>query len=365
MCFALGPAGTGKTYLAAAKAIESLSTGAVDRIILSRPALEAGEQIGFLPGDMKEKVAPYLRPIYDALEDMIPRSQLEKKIESGQIEIAPLAFMRGRTLNDAFVILDEAQNTTVTKMKMFLTRLGHHSKMVITGDLSQIDLRSNIPSGLEDAMRRLPGIKGISFVKFNDNTYHMANQVKFVNDTFFLPINSFIYFCNQLNLQFISTDLEKNKAFISNSFNIRDFSIKEKDNNYVLSIFSEIDFNNIPPILKLLNDNQLQISIPTGKINLSSSPINTLDNITVTQNLNETLFLFNSNNEILNYSYNIKQDRVEIIITQTIKPQYTQNASDWQINTIIIDPGHGGKDPGAVGYRNIKEKHIVLDKTDY
>ena len=168
LCFALGPAGTGKTYLAAAKAIESLSTGAVDRIILSRPALEAGEQIGFLPGDMKEKVDPYLRPIYDALEDMIPRSQLEKKIESGQIEIAPLAFMRGRTLNDAFVILDEAQNTTVTQMKMFLTRLGHHSKMVITGDLSQIDLRSSIPSGLEDAMRRLPGIKGISFVKFNE-----------------------------------------------------------------------------------------------------------------------------------------------------------------------------------------------------
>ena len=168
LCFALGPAGTGKTYLAAAKAIESLSTGAVDRIILSRPALEAGEQIGFLPGDMKEKVDPYLRPIYDALEDMIPRSQLEKKIESGQIEIAPLAFMRGRTLNDAFVILDEAQNTTVTQMKMFLTRLGHHSKMVITGDLSQIDLRSNIPSGLEDAMRRLQGIKGISFVKFNE-----------------------------------------------------------------------------------------------------------------------------------------------------------------------------------------------------
>ena len=168
LCFALGPAGTGKTYLAAAKAIESLSTGAVDRIILSRPALEAGEQIGFLPGDMKEKVDPYLRPIYDALEDMIPRSQLEKKIESGQIEIAPLAFMRGRTLNDAFVILDESQNTTVTQMKMFLTRLGHHSKMVITGDLSQIDLRSNIPSGLEDAMRRLQGIKGISFVKFNE-----------------------------------------------------------------------------------------------------------------------------------------------------------------------------------------------------
>ena len=168
LCFALGPAGTGKTYLAAAKAIESLSTGAVDRIILSRPALEAGEQIGFLPGDMKEKVDPYLRPIYDALEDMIPRSQLEKKIESGQIEIAPLAFMRGRTLNDAFVILDEAQNTTVTQMKMFLTRLGHHSKMVITGDLSQIDLRSNIPSGLQDAMRRLTGIKGISFVKFNE-----------------------------------------------------------------------------------------------------------------------------------------------------------------------------------------------------
>ncbi len=168
LCFALGPAGTGKTYLAAAKAIESLSTGVVDRIVLSRPALEAGEQIGFLPGDMKEKVDPYLRPIYDALEDMIPRSQLEKKLESGQIEIAPLAFMRGRTLNDAFVILDEAQNTTITQMKMFLTRLGNHSKMVITGDLSQIDLRNNIPSGLEDAMRRLPGISGISIVKFNE-----------------------------------------------------------------------------------------------------------------------------------------------------------------------------------------------------
>ena len=163
-----GPAGTGKTFLAVAVALTMLLDKKIERIILSRPAVEAGERLGFLPGDMKEKVDPYLRPIYDALEDMIPRSQLEKKIESGQIEIAPLAFMRGRTLNDSFVILDEAQNTTVTQMKMFLTRLGHHSKMVITGDLSQIDLRSNIPSGLEDAMRRLPGIKGISFVKFNE-----------------------------------------------------------------------------------------------------------------------------------------------------------------------------------------------------
>ena len=168
LLFVIGPAGTGKTYVSVALGVKALKEKKVKKIIITRPVVEAGENLGFLPGDLQDKIDPYLKPIYDALEDMIPRTQLEKKLESGQIEIAPLAFMRGRTLNDAFVILDEAQNTTVTQMKMFLTRLGHHSKMVITGDLSQIDLRSNIPSGLEDAMRRLPGIKGISFVKFNE-----------------------------------------------------------------------------------------------------------------------------------------------------------------------------------------------------
>jgi phosphate starvation-inducible protein PhoH and related proteins len=168
LVFGLGPAGTGKTYLAVAKAVESLINGEIDRIILSRPAVEAGEQLGFLPGDMREKVDPYLRPLYDALHDMLPENQVAKKMENGEIEIAPLAFMRGRTLADAFVILDEAQNTTAVQMKMFLTRLGENASMVITGDLSQVDLPSGVRSGLRDAVEILDGVKGVSFVRFTE-----------------------------------------------------------------------------------------------------------------------------------------------------------------------------------------------------
>ncbi len=168
LVFGLGPAGTGKTYLAVAKAVECLVKGEIDRIILSRPAVEAGEQLGFLPGDMREKVDPYLRPLYDALHDMLPANQVAKKMENGEIEIAPLAFMRGRTLADAFVILDEAQNTTPVQMKMFLTRLGQNASMVVTGDLSQVDLPTGVSSGLRDAVTRLTAVKGISFVEFSE-----------------------------------------------------------------------------------------------------------------------------------------------------------------------------------------------------
>jgi phosphate starvation-inducible PhoH-like protein len=166
MIFALGPAGTGKTYLAVAQAVSQLISGSVDRLILSRPAVEAGERLGFLPGDMKEKVDPYLRPLYDALYDMLPTEQVERRIASGEIEIAPIAFMRGRTLNDAFIILDEAQNTTPAQMKMFLTRFGMRSRMVICGDPRQIDLPDGGKSGLHDAVERLTGVKGIAVVTF-------------------------------------------------------------------------------------------------------------------------------------------------------------------------------------------------------
>ncbi len=168
MVFGLGPAGTGKTYLAVAKAVECLLYGEVDRIILTRPAVEAGEQLGFLPGDMREKVDPYLRPLYDALYDMLPADQVLSRLESGGIEIAPLAFMRGRTLSNAFVILDEAQNTTAIQMKMFLTRLGHNARMVITGDLSQVDLPKGTRSGLRDVLDVLCGVDGVRFVEFTD-----------------------------------------------------------------------------------------------------------------------------------------------------------------------------------------------------
>ncbi|RVT94878.1 PhoH family protein [Sphingomonas crocodyli] len=164
--FALGPAGTGKTYLAVAQAVQQLIQGTVDRLILSRPAVEAGERLGFLPGDMKEKVDPYLRPLYDALYDMLPTEQVERRIASGEIEIAPIAFMRGRTLSDAFVILDEAQNTTPAQMKMFLTRFGMNSRMVICGDPRQIDLPDIGKSGLADAVGRLEGTEGIATVRF-------------------------------------------------------------------------------------------------------------------------------------------------------------------------------------------------------
>jgi phosphate starvation-inducible PhoH-like protein len=168
LVFGLGPAGTGKTYLAVAKAVERLVNGEVDRIILSRPAVEAGEQLGFLPGSMREKVDPYLRPLYDALYDMLPAQQVVKRLESGEIEVAPLAFMRGRTLANAFVILDEAQNTTAVQMKMFLTRLGDHARMVITGDLSQVDLPKGTRSGLRQALEILDDVDGIAFVHFTD-----------------------------------------------------------------------------------------------------------------------------------------------------------------------------------------------------
>jgi len=162
--FAIGPAGTGKTYLAVIKAVSSLKKGEVKRIVLTRPAVEAGENLGFLPGDMKEKVDPYLTPLYDALHDMLGVEQTEKLIEKGTIEIAPLAFMRGRTLDDSFVILDEAQNTTPAQMKMFLTRLGFRSKMVITGDVTQIDLKIGTKSGLIDAAEILGGIDEITIL---------------------------------------------------------------------------------------------------------------------------------------------------------------------------------------------------------
>ncbi|MDP8939428.1 MAG: PhoH family protein [Actinomycetota bacterium] len=162
--FGIGPAGTGKTYLAVALAVEALNRGEVSRIILTRPAVEAGESLGFLPGDMMAKVDPYFRPLYDALYEMVDPAKFQAYLERGIIEIAPLAFMRGRTLNDAFIILDEAQNTTPQQMKMFLTRLGFGSKMVITGDITQVDLPKGRMSGLEDARRTLDGVEGVSFV---------------------------------------------------------------------------------------------------------------------------------------------------------------------------------------------------------
>jgi phosphate starvation-inducible protein PhoH and related proteins len=165
--FALGPAGTGKTYIAVAQAVSQLITGSVDRLILSRPAVEAGEKLGFLPGDMKEKVDPYLRPLYDALNDCLPAEQVERRIASGEIEIAPIAFMRGRTLSDAFVILDEAQNTTPAQMKMFLTRFGQNSRMVVCGDPNQTDLPPGQTSGLNDAVEKLAGVEGLEMIRFS------------------------------------------------------------------------------------------------------------------------------------------------------------------------------------------------------
>jgi phosphate starvation-inducible PhoH-like protein len=167
--FALGPAGTGKTYLAVAYAVSLFVEGKINRLILSRPAVEAGERLGFLPGDMKEKIDPYLRPLYDALYEMMPVDEIDRKMMNNLIEIAPLAFMRGRTLNKSFIILDEAQNTLSTQMKMFLTRLGQNSKMVITGDLSQKDLPHNAKSGMQDAMEKLEKVKDIGFVHLNSS----------------------------------------------------------------------------------------------------------------------------------------------------------------------------------------------------
>lgn len=167
MVFAVGPAGSGKTYTAIALAVRALKNKEVKKLILCRPAVEAGEKLGFLPGDMKEKIDPYLQPLYDALEDMIPPQKLKEFMELGIIQIAPLAFMRGRTLNDAVVILDEAQNTTIPQLKMFLTRMGMNTKMIVTGDLTQIDLPSSVRSGLSHAMHLLRDIKGIGIVELN------------------------------------------------------------------------------------------------------------------------------------------------------------------------------------------------------
>ncbi|WP_026207804.1 MULTISPECIES: PhoH family protein [Butyricimonas] len=178
LLFATGPAGSGKTYTAIALAVKSLRNKEVKRIILSRPAVEAGESLGFLPGDMKEKVDPYLQPLYDALSDMIPPKKLSEYLETEIIQIAPLAYMRGRTLNDAFVILDEAQNTTKNQLKMFLTRMGVNAKFVVTGDMSQIDLPRHSDSGLIHAFKLLHGIKGIAFVEFDTSDIVRHRLVK-------------------------------------------------------------------------------------------------------------------------------------------------------------------------------------------
>jgi phosphate starvation-inducible PhoH-like protein len=168
LVFGLGPAGTGKTYLAVAMGVSMLLDNKVERIILSRPAVEAGERLGFLPGDLREKIDPYLRPLYDALYDMMPADQVLRRLASNEVEIAPLAFMRGRTLTNSFVILDEAQNTTSVQMKMFLTRLGEGSRMAVTGDLSQVDLPRGVRSGLRDATEVLRGVDGVGSTQFSD-----------------------------------------------------------------------------------------------------------------------------------------------------------------------------------------------------
>lgn len=168
MVFAIGPAGSGKTYVSIALAVRALKNKEIRKIILSRPAVEAGEKLGFLPGDMKDKIDPYLQPLYDALQDMIPTQKLTEYMEQNVIQIAPLAFMRGRTLNDAVVILDEAQNTTSQQIKMFLTRMGQNTKMIITGDMTQVDLPHNVKSGLKEAREVLKDVKGISFIEMNE-----------------------------------------------------------------------------------------------------------------------------------------------------------------------------------------------------
>ncbi len=184
ICFAIGPAGTGKTYLAVAFAVSALKRGIVKRIVLARPAVEAGESLGFLPGDFQEKIDPYLRPLYDSLDDMIPSEKLKQYLEKRIIEIVPLAYMRGRTLNNAFVILDEAQNATDVQMKMFLTRLGLNSKAIITGDITQIDLPSKTKSGLIQAKEILNGITGVGFVYFDREDVVRHKLVKDIIDAY-------------------------------------------------------------------------------------------------------------------------------------------------------------------------------------
>lgn len=184
ICFAIGPAGTGKTYLAVAFAVSALKKGMVQRIVLARPAVEAGESLGFLPGDFRDKIDPYLKPLYDALQDMLPSEQLRNYLENGIIEIVPLAFMRGRTLNNAYVILDEAQNSTTMQMKMFLTRLGPNSKAIITGDITQIDLPSKAQSGLMQVKEILKNVDGVGFIYFNRNDVVRHKLVKDIIDAY-------------------------------------------------------------------------------------------------------------------------------------------------------------------------------------
>lgn len=184
ICFAIGPAGTGKTYLAVAIAVSALKKGLVKKIVLARPAVEAGESLGYLPGDFREKIDPYLRPLYDALDEMLPTEKLKAYIEKGIIEIVPLAYMRGRTLNNAYVILDEAQNATELQMKMFLTRLGANSKAIITGDITQIDLPSKTKSGLIQAKEILQGISGVGFVYFDKEDVVRHKLVKDIIDAY-------------------------------------------------------------------------------------------------------------------------------------------------------------------------------------
>ncbi|MFI3331274.1 MAG: PhoH family protein [Rikenellaceae bacterium] len=184
LLFALGPAGSGKTYTAIALAVRALKNKEVKRIILTRPAVEAGEKLGFLPGDMKEKLDPYLQPLYDALNDMIPALKLSKFLEDGTVQIAPLAYMRGRTLDNAFVILDEAQNTTFSQIKMFLTRMGRNAKFIITGDVTQVDLPRNTDSGLVPSMNKLKGIEGIGFVHFDKEDIVRHKLVKYIVEAF-------------------------------------------------------------------------------------------------------------------------------------------------------------------------------------
>lgn len=184
ICFAIGPAGTGKTYLAVAFAVSALKKGLVQRIVLARPAVEAGESLGFLPGDFKEKIDPYLRPLYDSLQDMLPSEQMKNYLENGIVEIVPLAFMRGRTLNNAYVILDEAQNSTALQMKMFLTRLGPNSKSIITGDITQVDLPSKNQSGLIQVQKILGKVDGVDFIYFNRDDVVRHKLVKDIIDAY-------------------------------------------------------------------------------------------------------------------------------------------------------------------------------------
>tara|TARA_B100000579_G_scaffold435230_1_gene457976 strand:- start:74 stop:997 length:924 start_codon:yes stop_codon:yes gene_type:complete len=184
LLFVIGPAGTGKTYVSVALGVKALKEKKVKKIIITRPVVEAGENLGFLPGDLQDKIDPYLKPIYDALEDMIPISKMKKFIDNKTIEIAPLAYMRGRTLKDAFILLDEAQNTTESQLKMFLTRLGKNSKMIVTGDISQIDLKKNQSSGLIDAKKRLEGIRGINFTLLDSSDVLRHSLVKKILDKY-------------------------------------------------------------------------------------------------------------------------------------------------------------------------------------